>query len=457
MAAALFTLSAIWPWYFAWLLPLAALQPTSLLSRFITGRRSPRLSCCYSGGWTNGRSLRTTPPSSLLVGDLVCARDASARRAGALSRAGAGHRRARRVTRPRWASEASSSAYGERVCASRRKLDHHFPSLGAARLIQRLYESLLSSRRVDRHGRTGRSVALSRRRRHRLRQYLPSSLGRSRHSPCSANAPPVYACSRRVSPRSSLRFCSYRPGRRPGLPLLRRFCLQRFINSLREGNTTHFILLALAAALLLIERGRDLAAGAIIGFCATIKLPLLLFGAYFVSRGRWRAATGGFAAVAAVGGDFSILVFGTDARAVSTGIALLRGSLQQRCRPGLQRAIARRLLMRLKPALHFCATGRRCAPSLMTRLRRSSAWPYFCLLLWRAFAHASSRLTASAAASNSAWCWRSFCDRQPAVLDALLRPASDPLCAAHDGTARLAGRRRQRMEHGRRSRSSRFP
>ncbi len=103
------------------------------------------------------------------------------------------------------------------------------------------------------------------------------------------------------------------PGRRPGLPLLALFLLNGpLINSLREGNSTHFILLALAAALLLIERGRDFAAGAIIGFCATIKLPLLLFGAYFVLRGRWRAATGGFAVVAAVGGA-SILVFGLDA------------------------------------------------------------------------------------------------------------------------------------------------
>ncbi len=38
MAAALLTVVGnIWPWYLAWLLPLAALQPTSLLSRFITG------------------------------------------------------------------------------------------------------------------------------------------------------------------------------------------------------------------------------------------------------------------------------------------------------------------------------------------------------------------------------------------------------------------------------------
>lgn len=72
------------------------------------------------------------------------------------------------------------------------------------------------------------------------------------------------------------------------------------VNSLREGNTTHFILLLLIVALLLWRNGREVAAGLALGFCAMIKPPLLLFGVYFLLRGRWRIVAGGAAMIAAI-------------------------------------------------------------------------------------------------------------------------------------------------------------
>ena len=36
----------------------------------------------------------------------------------------------------------------------------------------------------------------------------------------------------------------------------------------------------------------------LLGLCALIKLPLLLFGAYFLLRGKWRVALGGVTAIA---------------------------------------------------------------------------------------------------------------------------------------------------------------
>lgn len=72
------------------------------------------------------------------------------------------------------------------------------------------------------------------------------------------------------------------------------------INSLREGNTTHFVLLLLILALALLRRGSDFAAGVLLGACAVIKLPLLLFGVYFLLRRRWHVVAGGATAIAVV-------------------------------------------------------------------------------------------------------------------------------------------------------------
>ena len=65
------------------------------------------------------------------------------------------------------------------------------------------------------------------------------------------------------------------------------------VNSLREGNTTHFILLLLVVALLLWRAGEEYAAGLVLGLCALFKLPLMLFGLYVLLRGRWRVVAGG--------------------------------------------------------------------------------------------------------------------------------------------------------------------
>jgi alpha-1,2-mannosyltransferase len=70
------------------------------------------------------------------------------------------------------------------------------------------------------------------------------------------------------------------------------------INSLREGNTTHIILLLLVLALLLWRSRWDYVAGLVLGVCAVIKLPLLLFGAYFLLRGKWRVVLGGMTSTA---------------------------------------------------------------------------------------------------------------------------------------------------------------
>jgi hypothetical protein len=73
------------------------------------------------------------------------------------------------------------------------------------------------------------------------------------------------------------------------------------INSLREGNTTHIILLLLVLAFLLWRSGWDFVAGLLLGLCAVIKLPLLLFGAYYILRGKWRVVLGGVTAITTAG------------------------------------------------------------------------------------------------------------------------------------------------------------
>ncbi len=72
------------------------------------------------------------------------------------------------------------------------------------------------------------------------------------------------------------------------------------VNSLREGNTTHFLLLLLVMALLLWRADWQFSAGLVLGFCAIFKLPLLLYGAYFVLRRRWRVVAGGATMMAAI-------------------------------------------------------------------------------------------------------------------------------------------------------------
>lgn len=79
--------------------------------------------------------------------------------------------------------------------------------------------------------------------------------------------------------------------------------------SIKEGNTSHWVLFALVLALYLLRAGRLIAAGAVLGVAAVLKLPLLLFGVYLVLRRDWRG-TIGFAGVCGAVVASSMLVFG---------------------------------------------------------------------------------------------------------------------------------------------------
>lgn len=83
------------------------------------------------------------------------------------------------------------------------------------------------------------------------------------------------------------------------------------VNSLREGNTTHFVLLFLVASLLLWRNGWVFTAGLVLGFCALIKLPLLLYGPCFLLRRRWRLVAG-ITTTVAVAAILSVAIFGAD-------------------------------------------------------------------------------------------------------------------------------------------------
>lgn len=70
------------------------------------------------------------------------------------------------------------------------------------------------------------------------------------------------------------------------------------VNSLREGNSTHIVLFLLVFALIAWRAGWPFATGLILGLAALIKIPLLLFGVYFLLRGNWRVVAGGVAMIA---------------------------------------------------------------------------------------------------------------------------------------------------------------
>ena len=65
----------------------------------------------------------------------------------------------------------------------------------------------------------------------------------------------------------------------------------------------------LAAGLWLLRGRRDVAAGLLLGLAAVIKLPLMLFGLYFLLRRNW-GATAGFAGFCGVAGLLSLAIFG---------------------------------------------------------------------------------------------------------------------------------------------------
>src|SRR5262249_37359842 len=70
------------------------------------------------------------------------------------------------------------------------------------------------------------------------------------------------------------------------------------VNSLREGQSSHFVLLLMVAGLLQWRAKRPYVAGLAFGLCASFKLPLLLMGIYFVLRRHWRIAAGGATTIA---------------------------------------------------------------------------------------------------------------------------------------------------------------
>ena len=72
------------------------------------------------------------------------------------------------------------------------------------------------------------------------------------------------------------------------------------VNSLREGQSSHFILLLLVVGLLQWRAKRQYIAGLAFGLCATFKLPLLLIGMYFFLRQRWRIVAGGATTIGVV-------------------------------------------------------------------------------------------------------------------------------------------------------------
>jgi len=83
------------------------------------------------------------------------------------------------------------------------------------------------------------------------------------------------------------------------------------IYSFKVSNTSHFILALILGGLALDRSGKSLLAGALLGLAALIKPALVLIGALYFLRGRWRVVAGG--AVALAGSlALSLLVFGWD-------------------------------------------------------------------------------------------------------------------------------------------------
>jgi alpha-1,2-mannosyltransferase len=83
------------------------------------------------------------------------------------------------------------------------------------------------------------------------------------------------------------------------------------VNSLREGQSSHFILLFLIIGIVLWRSNRNYAAGLAFGASALFKLPLLLLGIYFLLRRRWTIVAGG-ATTIGVAALLSLALFGID-------------------------------------------------------------------------------------------------------------------------------------------------
>jgi hypothetical protein len=79
--------------------------------------------------------------------------------------------------------------------------------------------------------------------------------------------------------------------------------------SVREGNLTHFLLPVLVAALIALERRRDVWLGVLTAAAGLVKPPLLLLGGYLLYKQRWRAVAAAAAALALAAGS-SLALFG---------------------------------------------------------------------------------------------------------------------------------------------------
>ena len=91
--------------------------------------------------------------------------------------------------------------------------------------------------------------------------------------------------------------------------------------SVKEGNTSHIVLACLVGGLVLVRRGRNGLAGVLLASAALMKLPLLLFGLYFVARRNWSAAAA-FAVTLFAAVSLSLLVFGPALHAVWFDVAV---------------------------------------------------------------------------------------------------------------------------------------
>ncbi|MCL1465567.1 glycosyltransferase family 87 protein [Argonema galeatum] len=81
--------------------------------------------------------------------------------------------------------------------------------------------------------------------------------------------------------------------------------------SIRDGNSTHFLLPLLLCVFFLLDKKRDIMIGIILAIAALIKIPLFLLGGYFFLRMRWRVVIAMIATVLAITGA-SVLIFGLD-------------------------------------------------------------------------------------------------------------------------------------------------
>ncbi len=82
-------------------------------------------------------------------------------------------------------------------------------------------------------------------------------------------------------------------------------------NSLREGNSTHFAFPLLLGGLLCIQQHRQFSGGILLGIAALTKIPLMLFGVYYIARRQWQVVIG-FVAIVLLIVAMSLLVFGID-------------------------------------------------------------------------------------------------------------------------------------------------